>query len=134
MKIKSTFLPPADGEELGGLASLTAFEARIDNKSLVVGIAIGTLTGPSKDEAQVNSLAMEVVNRVIDYHQRNHAQDAPFVVVELTGTLVAVKRVREVFRHAPHRSSLMLMCANERVYEAAISVLGVDSVFGYKNT
>ena len=134
MKINSTLLPPADWEEPGGLSPLTAFEVRIDNKSLAVGIVVGKMIGPSMEDANVSPLAMEVVRRIIDYHQRNHAPDAPFVVAELTGTLAAVKRVREVFRHAPHRSALMLICANERVYKAAFSVLGVDAVSGYKNT
>lgn len=126
MKISSTFLPQTYWDEVGGLETLSAFEVQVDNKTLVVGITVGKMVGPALDDAEVSPLAMRVVSRVIDYHQLNHLEGAPFVVAEIKGTLAAVKRVREVFRLAPHRSGLMLMCSSESVYKAAFSALCVD--------
>lgn len=122
MKIISTFLPQTYWDEVCGLDMLNAFEVQVGLKTLVVGITVSKMDGPKLEDAKVCPLALLVVSRVIDYHQLNHFEGAPFVVAEIKGMSAAVKRVRL----APHRSGLMLMCSNESVFKVAFSALGVD--------
>ncbi len=126
MRVISTFLPPQFDESVGAKTVLTAFDTLVDEKSIVVGITVGLIKGPTVDDALVTPTGMKIIARVMD-HQALNYPDAPVVVfagVQTVGN--AVKRVRNLLEKAPHHSTLIIVCADDKVYDAAVTGLGVD--------
>lgn len=126
MKIISTFLHPVDWEEHGCEAPLMAFDTLINDKSVVVGIIVGSMIGPTLEDAHVSAPDLQVVRRVIEHHQFIHPKAAPIIVAPMKDVDVAKTGLLELLRHAPHQSALVLLCANEMVYEAALPLLCVN--------
>lgn len=124
MRIVSTFLPP---EELAGgqQAVLTAFDTLVDEKNLVVGLTVGRVDGPALDDVKCSAIGLEIIGRCARHHQLNYPQGM-VVVAGVAQVASAPQRVRKVLAQAPEGAFVFLVCASDKVYDAAFPALGVD--------
>lgn len=126
MRIISTFLPAAPEEALGNRpAILMAFDTLVDQKSLVVGLAEGVVSGPDIAQASLSATGNLVAQRCAAHKAINHP-DGPIVLAGVTSVSRAKQRVRQVLAQAPEHAFVLLLCANGKVYDAAFDALGVD--------
>lgn len=126
MRIISTPLPPAPEELLEGRPTvLMAFDTLVDDKSLVVGITVGSLSGPALEDVALSEPGRLIVQRCAGHMQLNHPQGAVLVagVAQAAG---AKQRVRQVLTHASPGTFVLLVCPDGKVYDAAFPALGVD--------
>lgn len=126
MRIVSTFLP-AEPSSLtsGGPAIVMALDTLVDDKSLVVGLAQGTVEGPDLASVRVSEVGNAVIERCVRHHDLNYPQAAT-VIAGVAHVGSAVKRVRQVLAKAPPQAFVLLLCADGKVYDAAFTALGVD--------
>jgi hypothetical protein len=128
MRIVSTFLPGQPDKDLvdgPNKVVLMAFDTLVGEKSLVVGITVGKITRDAKD-AELSQVGVRVMHRVMDHHALNYPQSAPVIFAGVASVSNAVQRVRNVLANAPHQAALMLVCADDKVYDAAFPALRVD--------
>lgn len=126
MRIISTFLPP----EVSGLAGsqptiVMAFDTLVGEKSEVVGITVGRVEGPDLASVRVSPLGEAIIKRCAGHVAQNYPQTT-VVVAGVASVSGAKQRVRDVLAKAPPKSFLLLVCANDKVYDAAFPALGVN--------
>lgn len=126
MRIISTLLPAESDDLAGGHPSVVmAFDTLVDEKRLVVGITVGSVNGPNLDEVRVSSLGNVVIRRCAAHMNRNYP--AGVVVVAGVAQIAGAKeRVRHVLAKTPDQAFLLLVCTNDKVYDAAFPALCVD--------
>ena len=124
-RIISTFLPPAPGKNGEPAALLMAFDTLVNEKSVVVAITVGQVQGPNIVDIRASALGRRVIDRV-DAHARLNYPDGSAVVAGVAQVAGAKERVRKVLAQAPEHSCVFLICANDKVYDAAFPALGVD--------
>ena len=127
MRIISTLLPPEPFPIAGDNRPtiVMAFDTLVDQKSHVVGITVGRMQGPDLANVQVSAIGQTIIDRC----GRHMAQNYPKGIVVVAGVAAvpgAKERVRQVLAKAPPQSFVLLLCANDRVYDAAFPALCVD--------
>lgn len=126
MRILSTLLPAAPEELLQGRQTiLLALDALVDGKSLVVGLAVGHVAGPALGDVAVSEPGRLIVDRCSRHMQLNYPQGA-VVVAGVAQVAGAKERVRQVLAKAPPQAFVLLVCASNKVYDAAFVALNVD--------
>lgn len=126
MRIISTFLPAAaDDLAQGAQAILMAFDTLVDDKNLVVGITVGSIEGPGLESVRVSPIGQSVINRCASHHRRNYPHGT-VVVAGIANVAGAKERVRNVLAKAPPQALVLLLAANDKVYDAAFDALGLD--------
>lgn len=126
MQIISTFLPAQASALTGGSPTVVmAFDTLVDRKSHVVGITVGHMDGPDIASVRVSPVGQSVIDRCASHIAQNYPQ-ATVVVAGVASVSGAVQRVRHVLAKAPPGSFVLLLCANDKVYDAAFPALGVD--------
>lgn len=125
MRIISTLLPPEPGPD-GQPTICMVFDTLVDEKSVVVGLTVGKMQGsdlasvrPATDTGRV------VIDTLRRHWQRNYTGGAVIVagVAQVPG---AKERVRQILAKAPPGSAVLLLCADNKVYDAAWDGLGID--------
>ena len=126
MRIVSTFLPAEVSGLAGGSPTIVmAFDTLVNEKSHVVGITVGRVDGPDLADVRVSPLGQSIINRCAGHIAQNYPQ-ATVVVAGVASVTSAKQRVRDVLAKAPPQSFVLLVCANDKVYDAAFPALGVD--------
>lgn len=126
MRIISTLLPPEESELAGGRPTVVmAFDTLVNDKSHVVGITVGSMNGPDLTDVMVSPVGQAIINRCAAHIAKNYPQ-ASVVVAGVASVTSAKQRVRNVLAKAPPDSFVFLVCANDKVYDAAFPALGVD--------
>lgn len=126
MRIVSTFLPPAaTGLIKGRLSVVMAFDTLVGEKSHVVGITVGVVDGPDIAEVRVSQIGRAIIERCAGHFAQNYP-DGAVVVAGVARIGGAKERVRQVLAKAPPDSFVLLVCADDKVYDAAFPALGVD--------
>ena len=126
MKIISTFLPPEQSSITGDRPSIMmAFDTLVDQKSHIVGITVGRVDGPNLDAVMVSEVGQAIIDRCSRHLARNYPQGA-VVVAGVASIPGAKERVAKVLAKAPPNSFVLLVCANDKVYDAAFPALCVD--------
>lgn len=125
MLVVSTFLKPEHSPEFGQQALLMVFDTLVDKKSVVVGITVGAVEGNDIDKVRVSQVGQMVIERLGDHRSRNYP-DGPVVIAGVAKVTGAKERVRNVLAQAPEHSAIILVCANDKVYDAAFPALCVD--------
>jgi hypothetical protein len=126
MRIISTFLPQEPSELTGDRPTImAAFDTLVDNKSVVVGLTVGSLNGPHIHEVRVSAVGQAVIDRCARHIGRNYP-NAPVLVAGVAQVAGAVKRVRQVLQSAAPQSLVLLVCRDGKVYDAAFDALHID--------
>lgn len=126
MPIISTLLPSAPEELLAGQQTiLMALDTLVDDKSLVVGITVGSLNGPTINDVALSQPGVLVLDRCRRHHQLNYP-DGTVILAGVAQAGNAKQRVRHVLTQAPPHALVLLICANGKVYDAAFPALGID--------
>lgn len=126
MKILSTPLPAEAADMAGGRPAIVmALDTLVDEKSLVVGLTVGAMQGPDLAHVRVSPLGQVIIDRCGRHQQLNYP-NAPAVVAGVAQVGSAVQRVRQVLAKAPPSAFVLLLCADDKVYDAAYPALGVD--------
>jgi hypothetical protein len=126
MRILSTFLPATPQEALADRPTiLMAFDTLVNQKSLVVGLTEGVVTGPDLAHAQISGTGQLVLQRCAAHHRLNYPQGA-VVLAGVASVSGAKERVRKVLAKAPEQAFVLLVCASGKVYDAAFDALGID--------
>lgn len=126
MKTISTFLPPEKSTITGDRPSIVmAFDTLVGQKNHIVGITVGRMEGPDLADVMVSEVGQAIIDRCARHLARNYPKSAVVVagVANVTG---AKERVGKVLAKAPPDSFVLLVCANDKVYDAAFPALGVD--------
>lgn len=131
MRVISTFLRAASFEGTGVAAVaeqgvLAVFDTLYGDKRLVVGITVGSAQSRHIDDVR---LASPVGQAVMDRMLAHHALHYPGGAVVLAGVAQvpgAKQRVGQVLAQAPDQAAVLLLCANNKVYDAAWDALGID--------
>ena len=124
-RIISTFLPPAPGKNGEPAALLMAFDTLVNEKSVVVGITVGKVEGANLEGVRVSTVGQAIIDRVAGHANTNYP-DGAVVIAGVAQVGGAKERVRKVLAQAPEHSCVFLICANDKVYDAAFPALGVD--------
>lgn len=126
MRIVSTFLPAEVSSLAGDSPTIVmAFDTLVDEKSHVVGITVGRVDGPDLADVRVSPIGQCIINRCAGHIAQNYPQ-ATVVVAGVASVTSAKQRVRDVLAKAPPKSFVLLVCANDKVYDAAFPALGLD--------
>lgn len=126
MRIVSTFLPSEHTPEAGDQATIVmVFDTLVDQVSVVVGITVGQVQGNDLNAVRVSSVGQVVIARLGAHRQRNYPNGV-VVVAGVAQVASAKKRVRDVLAKAPQGAAVLLVCADDKVYDAAFDALGVD--------
>lgn len=126
MRVISTLLPAEISPLAAGRSTVVmAFDTLVDDKSLVVGFTVGRVQGPDLAGVRVSALGQEVINRASAHHRRNYP-DGVVLVAGVAQIANAKQRVRQVLAKAPPQALVLLLCADDKVYDAAYPALGVD--------
>ena len=133
MQIISTFLP-AEPSELAPdrPAVMMAFDTLVDQRSYVVGITVGVMQGPDLSQVRVSAVGQAIIERCTTHHRRNYPQGA-VLVAGVASVAGAKQRVRQILTKAPPNTLVLLICANDKVYDAAFTALGVDLQSAHTN-
>jgi len=126
MRIVSTFLPPEQSALTNNAPTIVmAFDTLVEQKSHVVGITVGSVQGPDIADVRVSELGQLIISRCSAHMAKNYPQGVVVLagVASVTG---AKERVRNVLAKAPPNSFVLLLCANNKVYDAAFPAIGVD--------
>lgn len=127
MRIISTFLPAEPSALMQGRPTIMmAFDTLVEQKSHVVGITVGRVNGPDLTDVRVSPTGLGIIDRCTRHMAQNYPQGATVLagVASVTG---AKQRVRDVLANAPPDAFVLLVCANDKVYDAAFPALCVDS-------
>lgn len=126
MKVISSLLPAKPEEVSGGRpAVLMAFDTLVDEKRLVVGITVGRLDGPQLTDVRVSPIGQLIIDRCGEHMDLNYP-DGVVVVAGVAQVGSAKQRVRKVLSDAPDQAFLLLVCADDKVYDAAFPALNVN--------
>ena len=126
MRIVSTFLLAEESAIAPGQPSVVmAFDTLVDERSYVVGVTVGTVQGPDLADVMVSAVGQAIIERCSTHHLRNYPQGA-VMVAGVASIASAKQRVRQVLSKAPPNAFVLLVCANDKIYDAAFTALGVD--------
>lgn len=126
MRIVSTFLPSEVSALSGDRPTIVmAFDTLVNEKSHVVGITVGSMNGPNLTDVLVSPLGQVIIDRCSAHRARNYPQGT-IVLAGVASVGGAKERVRNVLTKAPPDSLVILLCANDKVYDAAFPALCVD--------
>lgn len=126
MRIISTPLPSYHSELVDNrLAIVMAFDTLVEEKPLVVGFAVGSIHGPKLTDVRLSRVGELVVERCCRHMELNYPH-APTVIAGVAQVAGAKERVRQVLAKAPPQAFVLLLCANDKVYDAAYPALSVD--------
>lgn len=126
MRIVSTLLPAAPEELMQGRQTvLMALDTLVGDKSLVVGITVGRLSGPALEDLALSEPGRLIVERCRRHQQLNYP-DGAVVVAGVAQAASAKQRVCQVLAKAPPQAFVLLVCASGQVYDAAFPALCVD--------
>lgn len=126
MRIISTFLPAETSSLVEGRPSIVmAFDTLVNQKSHVVGITVGRLQGPNLADVEVSPVGQHIIERCSRHMAQNYPQGT-VVIAGVASVSSAKERVRQVLAKAPPQSFVLLVCANDKVYDAAFPALCVD--------
>jgi hypothetical protein len=125
LRILSSFLPPQPVEGLAPKTLVMVFDTLVQQKRVVVGITVGKVQGPDLASVRVSAIGQNIINALASHMRLNYPQGAVIVagVAQVPG---AKERVRKVLAQAPEGSGVLLVCADNKVYDAAFPALGVD--------
>lgn len=125
MRLMSSYVAPVFDEDMGRRLVLTVFDTLVDDRKIVVGITTGVV-GATLEDARLSPIGMRVMAQVMDHHKLNYPETAPVIFAGVQRVSNAVQRVRNVLRNAPDGAALLIVCADDKVYDAAFPALGVD--------
>jgi len=125
LQISSTFLPPQKIESIEQPAVLMLFDTLVNQKRVVVGITVGKVQGADLDSVRVSAIGQNIITALASHMRLNYPQGA-VVVAGVAQVPSAKERVRKVLAQAPEGSGVLLVCADNKVYDAAFPALGVD--------
>jgi hypothetical protein len=127
MRVISTLLPALPEEATGNRPTvLMAFDTLVDDKSVVVGLTEGVVAGPDVSDTRLSPVGQLVLARCSAHHRLNYPQGA-VVLAGVASVGNAKQRVRQVLTQAPEYALVLLVCANGKVYDAALNALGFDA-------
>ncbi|OFJ49582.1 hypothetical protein BA896_012615 [Janthinobacterium lividum] len=128
MRVVSTFIPALPEKEISDRSKvlLMAFDTLVDDRNIVVGITVGKITGPTPDDAFVSEIGRRIIVRVADHHKLNYPESQVVMLAGVQTIGNAIKRVRNILRNAPDQCALLIVCADDKVYDAAFPALCVD--------
>lgn len=125
MRIISTFAPavadPVSGKDL----VYAVYDTLVGEKSLVVGLTVGAMMGKSLEDVKVSALGQAVMNRMGEYHHFRYPNGV-VMVAGVASVASATQRVRQVLAGAPDQAAVLLLCADDKVYDKAFDALNVD--------
>lgn len=126
MKIISSLLPAAPEELTGGRpAVVMALDTLVDQKRVVVGITVGRVDGPHLSDVRVSAVGQTIIERCAAHMNLNYPQGI-VVVAGVAQVAGAKERVRKVLSEAPDQAFVLLVCASDKVYDAAFPALNVN--------
>lgn len=126
MRIISSLLPAAPEELTGGRPAIVmALDTLVGQKRMVVGITVGRMDGPDIHDVKVSAVGHTIIERCSAHMNLNYPQGVVIVagVAQVAG---AKERVRKVLSDAPDQAFVLLVCASDKVYDAAFPALNVD--------
>lgn len=126
MRVKSTYVGPFFDSEMGEKLLLMVFDTLVDDRSIVVGITVGEV-GLTLDDLLLSSVGHKVMNQVIRHQKLNYSQTDPVIFAGVQYVSSAIQRTRNILSKAPHGAALMIVCADHKVYNAAVPALNIDS-------
>lgn len=145
MNIVSTFVQPAP-DTLGHIKQILGFDAAsrqtfqlfvfdtlVDDKSLVTGLTVGEVRGNAIDGVKVTRIGQAIIQFMLEHHDLNYP-GKPIVVAGVQHVAGAVERVRQILKEAPQGAAVLIVCADDEVYDAAAPSLGVDYNSAKPNT
>ncbi len=126
MTIISTFLKSKVSSALADRPTVVmAFDTLVNDKSHVVGITVGRVEGPDLESVRVSAIGQTVIERCCSRMDEKYAEPA-IMIAGVASVAGAKKRVADVLAKAPPDSFVLLVCADNKVYDAAFPALGVD--------
>ncbi|MCK4121258.1 hypothetical protein HFK83_02555 [Ralstonia pseudosolanacearum] len=125
MRIVSTFLPAAHDDEFGRRTQLFVFDTLVDEKSLVLGVTVGAIQGPTLGDVRCSPIGQKIVGRLSAHHVLNYP-DGVVILAGVQSVGTAKQRVRKVLADAPHQAAVLFLCADSKVYDAVTPHLGID--------
>lgn len=126
MRIISSLLPAEPSDLMEGRATIVmALDTLVGEKSVVVGITVGGMDGPDINSVRVSAVGQAIIDRGSRHMQRNYPQGS-VVVAGVAQVAGAKQRVRQVLAGAPPQSFVLLLCADNKVCDAAFGALGID--------
>lgn len=127
MRIVSTFLRPESNNDLmeGKQTVTMLFDTLVDDKSLIVGITVGRVEGNDLSKVAVSPVGRTIIERMARHRELNYP-DGAVVVAGVAQVAGAKERTRQILAKAPHQASVLLVCANDKVYDAVFPALNVD--------
>lgn len=126
MRIISTPLPAAPSALLNGRSAIVmALDTLVDEKPLVVGLAVGSTNGKELADVRTTAVGRVIVERCSRHMDLNYP-DGAVVIAGVAQVAGAVERVRQVLAKSPPQSFVLLLCADDKVYHAVFPTLGVD--------
>ncbi|MBD9530429.1 hypothetical protein IB233_02125 [Comamonas sp. CMM01] len=125
LQVISTFLPPQAVDGISPKTVLMLFDTLVDKKRVVVGITVGQVQGPDLRDVRVSPIGQNIIN-ALGRHMDLNYPDSPVIIAGVAQIPGAKERVRKVLAHAPEGSGVLLVCANNKVYDAAFPALCID--------
>ena len=125
MRIISTFLQPVAGIIDGRKSMLMVFDTLVGEKQMTIGITVGKAVSQRLEDVQCSPVGHEIIDLMADHMERN-TPDGIFIVAGVARRLTAPERIRQVLKRAPDRSGVLLLCADDKVYDAAFPALNID--------
>lgn len=125
MKIISTYAPAVFDAELGKDVVYAVYDTFVDGKSLVVGLTVGSMDGKALEDVKVSPVGQRVLNRMGEYHNFRYPHGL-VVIAGVASRSSAAQRVGKVLTDAPHEAAVLLLCADDKVYDKAFTALNVD--------
>ncbi len=126
MKIISTLLPAEASSLVDGRAAVVmALDTLVDQKPLIVGFTVGAMQGPQLTDVRLSDVGHHIVERCVR-HQKLNYTDGAVLIAGVASVGNAIQRVRQVLAHAPPKTFVLLVCANDKVYDAAYPALCID--------
>jgi hypothetical protein len=126
MRIVSTYLPAAFDEEYGKSTFLMGFDTLVGTKNLIVGITVGQIVGKAPEDAKITPIGMKIVARAIRHQELNYPDCKTIAFAGVARGGDALKRVRNLLANSPDKAVLILVCADDKIYDAAFPALNVD--------
>ena len=125
MRVASSYVAPVFDEEMGRKLLLMVFDTLIDDRKIVVGITVGQV-GATLEDTKVSPIGQKIIDQLAAHHKLNYPETVSVIVAGVQNVGNAVKRVRNVLRQTPDGAALLIVCANDKVYDAAFPALCVD--------
>jgi len=101
------------------------FDTLIQEKSVVTGITVGKVNGRTIEHVRVSPVGQIVIACLTQHHLLNYPGH-PLIVAGVQSVAQAVERVRKVLTNAPQGAAVLFVCADGKVYDAAVLGLGID--------